>query len=101
MNYKALRAKIHEVSPPLIPFPGVYQKDLVFLDECSRSVVENGLLNFQKFLKVSSYIFELQSYQQKSYDIEISSELHNYLTSYKVMSEDEAYSNSLICEPRS
>jgi hypothetical protein len=29
MNFKALRAKIHSVEPPLIPFPGVYQGDLV------------------------------------------------------------------------
>ena len=29
LNYKHLRAKVHAVDPPLIPFPGVYQGDLV------------------------------------------------------------------------
>jgi RasGEF domain len=29
LNFKNLRAKIHSVEPPLIPFPGVYQGDLV------------------------------------------------------------------------
>jgi hypothetical protein len=29
LNFKNLRTKIHNVQPPLIPFPGIYQGDLV------------------------------------------------------------------------
>ena len=29
LNFKNLRTKIHTADPPLIPFPGIYQSDLV------------------------------------------------------------------------
>jgi len=29
LNFKNLRTKIHSADPPLIPFPGIYQSDLV------------------------------------------------------------------------
>jgi len=29
LNFKTLRTKIHTADPPLIPFPGIYQSDLV------------------------------------------------------------------------
>jgi hypothetical protein len=59
-NYKLLRAKIHGVDPPLIPFPGVYQGDLVYLDGYEKDIVEEGMINFQKHQKLSSYVIELQ-----------------------------------------
>ena len=31
LNFKNLRTQIHNVEPPLIPFPGIYQGDLVLL----------------------------------------------------------------------
>lgn len=60
MNYKNLRAKVHTAEPPLIPFPGVYQGDLVFLETCGKDVLDGGLVNFIKFQKISSYVTELQ-----------------------------------------
>ena len=60
LNYKNLRAKVHAADPPVIPFPGVYQGDLVFLDTCSKSRLENNLVNFNKYQRMASYILELQ-----------------------------------------
>ncbi len=59
-NYKVLRAKVHAADPPVIPFPGVYQGDLVFLDTCSKNRLEGGLINFYKYQKIASYIMEMQ-----------------------------------------
>lgn len=66
-NYKHLRSKIHSksklkvgVDPPLIPFPGVYQGDLVYLEGYEKNLVEDGMINFSKFQKVCSYVVELQ-----------------------------------------
>eukprot|EP00842_Homolaphlyctis_polyrhiza_P006865 jgi/Hompol1/768/HPOL_001368-RA len=61
LNYKLLRSKVHAVEPPVIPFPGVYQGDLVFLETCGKNKIEGGLVNFHKFQKVASYVLELQS----------------------------------------
>lgn len=71
MNFKNLRSKVHSVEPPLIPFPGVYQGDLVvifdevFLETCGKDMLENNMLNFMKFQKISSYIIELQVFGSK------------------------------------
>lgn len=46
--------------PPLIPFPGVYQGDLVYLDGYEKDIVDEGMINFQKFQKVTNYVIELQ-----------------------------------------
>lgn len=100
LNFKTLRSKIYASDPPIIPFPGVYQGDLVFLDTCSRSKLENGLVNFLKYQKIASYILELQVYQQTPYNFEMVVEMCDYVKNYHVFSDDEAYNESLICEPR-
>lgn len=100
MNFKNLRAKVHASDPPLIPFPGIYQSDLVFMDTCNKSKLDNGLINFMKHQKIASYILELQVYQQTPYNFEYVPEIADYIRSYPVLDENEAYNNSLICEPR-
>ncbi len=59
MNFKNLRTKIHSVEPPMIPFPGVYQGDLVFLESYGKDI-QDGMVNFMKFQKVTTYVIELQ-----------------------------------------
>ena len=59
MNIKNLRTKIHSVEPPMIPFPGVYQGDLVFLESYGKDI-QDGMVNFMKFQKVTTYVIELQ-----------------------------------------
>lgn len=100
MNFKNLRAKTRTADPLLLPFPGVYQGDLVFLDTCSRNKLENGLVNFLKYQKIASYILELEVYQQTPYNFEVVPEIGDNVKNYTPLSDDQAYSDSLICEPR-
>eukprot|EP00158_Paraphelidium_tribonemae_P006171 Partr_v1_DN27709_c1_g1_i1_m67015 putative Son of sevenless homolog len=100
MNFRNLRTKVHGADPPLIPFPGIYQSDLVFMDTCNKSKLEGGLVNFMKYQKIASYILELQVYQQTPYNFEYVPEIADYIRLYPVLDEDESYKDSLICEPR-
>nr|KAJ3420617.1 hypothetical protein HK105_005467 [Polyrhizophydium stewartii] len=100
LNYKLLRTKVHAVEPPLIPFPGVYQGDLVFLETCGKTKLEGGLVNFQKFQKITSYVLELQTYQQVPYQLGPVPEIQEFLRSFPVLDDDQAYGLSLQCEPR-
>ncbi|KAJ3128233.1 hypothetical protein HK100_009303 [Physocladia obscura] len=59
-NYKNLRARVHSANPPIIPFPGIYQSDLVFLSTCNKNTLDGGLVNFHKFQKEAGYILEFQ-----------------------------------------
>ncbi|KAJ3321217.1 hypothetical protein HDU76_000130 [Blyttiomyces sp. JEL0837] len=100
LNYKALRYKVRLTEPPLIPFPGVYQGDLVFLETCNKNHLEGGLINFGKFEKVHVYISELLAYQKTPYSLEPVVEIQEYIKSFVPLSEEQAYSASLVCEPR-
>lgn len=100
MNYKNLRAKVHSVDPPLIPFPGIYQGDLVFLEGSAKDRLENDMINFQKLQKISSYIIELQTYQQHVYHLQHVPDLQTMIKSALPLDEASAYLLSLACEPR-
>ncbi|KAJ3074393.1 hypothetical protein HDU98_011368 [Podochytrium sp. JEL0797] len=99
-NYKNLRSRVHSANPPIIPFPGVYQSDLVFLSTCNKNVLDGGLVNFHKFQKEAGYILEFQTYQRTPFNFEVVSEIQDMIKSCKVYTEEEAYSHSLLCEPR-
>jgi RasGEF domain len=59
-NFKTLRAKVNSVDPPLIPFPGVYQGDLVFLESYGKDMLEGGMVNISKFQKINHSLTEWQ-----------------------------------------
>ncbi|KAJ3302781.1 hypothetical protein HDV03_004598 [Kappamyces sp. JEL0829] len=100
MNFKNLRAKVHAVEPPLIPFPGVYQGDLVFLETCGKDILDGGMINFLKFQKIASYVIELQTYQRVAYHLQAVPEIQDMIRDFPGLSEEHAYGLSLICEPR-
>ncbi|KAI8613914.1 ras guanine nucleotide exchange factor domain-containing protein [Chytriomyces sp. MP71] len=99
-NYKNLRARVHSANPPIIPFPGIYQSDLVFLSTCNKNILDGGLVNFHKFQKEAGYILEFQTYQKTPYNFEVIVEIQDLIKTFKVFTEEEAYANSLLCEPR-
>ncbi|KAI9199222.1 ras guanine nucleotide exchange factor domain-containing protein [Polychytrium aggregatum] len=100
LNYKSLRSRIHAAEPPVIPFPGIYQGDLVFLDTTNKSAPSDGNINFVKHLKVFQYVREIQIYQQTSYALTPIPEIQEYIKAFIGMSDDDAYDASLACEPR-
>ena len=102
LNYKNLRSKVHGANPPLIPFPGVYLGDLVFLDTGNAMHLngDKNMVNFQKFQKLASYILELQVYQQTPYNFTPVPEIQAFMKDVPILDEEAAYAMSLICEPR-
>jgi hypothetical protein len=84
----------------LIPFPGIYQGDLVFLEGSAKDKLENDMINFQKLQKIASYIIELQTYQQHVYHLQAVPDLQAMIKSALPLDEASAYLLSLACEPR-
>ena len=70
------------------------------MDTCNKSKLSENIINFMKYQKIASYILELGVYQQTNYNFEVIPEIASYIRYYPVMDENEAYNNSLICEPR-
>jgi hypothetical protein len=97
---KNFKARVTQHEPPLIPILSDYENQLLVLDSSARTKLDNGLINFAKFQKISGCLLELQTYQQMPYSFEIVMEIQEYVKSYQSLSDDEAYHESLICEPR-
>ncbi|KAJ3023549.1 hypothetical protein HKX48_002422 [Thoreauomyces humboldtii] len=100
LNYKNMRAKVRAADPPLIPFPGLFQGDLVFLDTCQKNRLEGGLINYHKLESIARSLMELEAYQQVPYPLEPVPEIQDYVRNSQLMDDDQAYNASLLCEPK-
>ncbi|TPX63113.1 hypothetical protein SpCBS45565_g06841 [Spizellomyces sp. 'palustris'] len=100
LNYKNLRAKVRATDPPLIPFPGLYQGDLVFLDTCHKDRLDGSLVNYHKLESIARSVLELEAYQQVPYSLEPIPEIQDYIRHYQLLDDDQAYNESLACEAK-
>jgi hypothetical protein len=100
MNFRELRKTIHTADPPLIPFPGLYEGDLLFLDTSAKTRLDDGTINFYKFYKMAMQLVEFRSFQQCHYKLNEIPSILSFLFNAEVMGEDEAYHRSLRMEPR-
>jgi len=98
------RKTIHEANPPCVPFVGVYQTDLTFIEDGNPDKFSNGLINFKKCRLTASVIVEIQQYQQKPYNLNAVPVLIDYLTKEQeeaqAFDDKKLYDESLIAEPR-
>ena len=69
-NYKQYRSLEDEAKVPLIPFFGLYMKDLTFMNDVNQTVLGNDLINFEKLRTVMGKIMAIRVSQQSKYDIQ-------------------------------
>jgi len=103
-SWSNYRHTIHGINPPCIPFFGVYQTDLTFIEEGNPSKFSSGLINYKKCRMISNVIMEIQQYQQKPYNLREASTLQEWLNQ-RVRAADQLddkklYELSLLAEPR-
>jgi len=98
-SYKNFREAIKEVSPPAIPFLGVYLTDLTFVDEGNPKYID-GLINFKKKILEYDVIVQVLRFQGSSYHYKIVPQICNMIKKLPTLSEDDMYALSLEIEPR-
>ncbi|KAK9489216.1 ras guanine nucleotide exchange factor domain-containing protein [Lipomyces doorenjongii] len=105
-NFREYRATLHMLSPPCVPFLGVYLADLTFImegnpDMLLREINDVPVINFAKRTKVADIIREIKRFQDVQYSIKLVPELQNmiYESIYSVPSFESMYSRSLNAEP--
>ncbi|ORZ33553.1 ras guanine nucleotide exchange factor domain-containing protein [Catenaria anguillulae PL171] len=102
LNHKSLRKELRTADPPLIPFPGLLQTDLVFVDTVTKTHMDNGMVHFTRCHKMAQHVLEWQEFQDQCwYNLEPVPEIMAYVRRYKVLDEEVAYAKSLAAEPRS
>jgi hypothetical protein len=68
-NFKNFRESLRTVSPPSIPFLGLYLQDLTFIEDGNPNYLDeaNGVINIAKRAQYSQIIKDIQLYQQTPY----------------------------------
>ncbi|KAK9306671.1 hypothetical protein QLX08_002746 [Tetragonisca angustula] len=101
-RFKNLKEALRRCDPPCIPYIGMYLSDLSFIEEGTRTMTEDGLLNFSKMRMIAHVIQEIRQLQQGSYNIEPIAKIINYLLDPSLQIDDDTlYRMSLEIEPRS
>jgi len=98
-SYKNYRGLIHTCNPPVLPYLGVYLTDLTFMEEGNPDYIKR-LINFKKRELIYKVIEEIQRYQQKPYNFQLSDPIVSFLTELPHNDEGELYALSLQREPR-
>jgi len=104
-SWSNYRKTITEVNPPCVPFVGVYQTDLTFIEEGNPDKFSTtGLINFKKCRMIAEVIVLIQQYQQKPYNLvkceKVTKLLNQEFARALAMDERELYEQSLKAEPR-
>ncbi|XP_031712178.1 ras-specific guanine nucleotide-releasing factor 2 isoform X3 [Anarrhichthys ocellatus] len=98
---KNLRETLKNCNPPCVPYLGMYQTDLAFIEEGRPNFTEDGLVNFSKMRMISHIIREIRQFQQTPYRIEHQAKVTQYLLDKTlIMDEETLYDLSLKIEPR-
>jgi hypothetical protein len=94
-NMKNLSDHLQTISPPAIPYVGLYLGHLTFIDEGNPNK-HGELLNFGKRRQVTATVFQLCRFQILSYELADVPDLQQYVERYMRLPEADAYVVSLL-----
>ncbi|PWN32833.1 ras GEF, partial [Meira miltonrushii] len=113
-NFAGYRQRLRSIMPPALPFVGLFLTDLTFCHEGNASTrpspadPNKRLLNFDKYVKMSRIIGDLQRFQTP-YNLSEVAEIQEYLQTMlesssqsgkNAVTAEELYRRSLRLEPR-
>eukprot|EP01121_Diplochlamys_sp_Union-15-3_P020035 TRINITY_DN7686_c0_g1_i1.p1 TRINITY_DN7686_c0_g1~~TRINITY_DN7686_c0_g1_i1.p1 ORF type:complete len:149 (+),score=27.37 TRINITY_DN7686_c0_g1_i1:112-558(+) len=107
-GFKNYRQTLASTNPPCVPFFGVYQTDLTFIEEGNPDFlnVQGGrkdIINYDKMKKLAAVLEEIAQYQHIRYHFQIVPIIYEYFESALKMdylTDNELYSLSLEVEPK-
>ena len=99
-SYKMYRDRLANVTPPIIPFLGVYLTDLTFANDGNPGELR-GLTNFRKLQLEYDIIDQVLRYQKAAaYNFKMVPRMVSFLEALPKLDEQSLYSMSLQHEPR-
>eukprot|EP01089_Gocevia_fonbrunei_P020597 TRINITY_DN7715_c0_g1_i1.p1 TRINITY_DN7715_c0_g1~~TRINITY_DN7715_c0_g1_i1.p1 ORF type:complete len:321 (+),score=53.95 TRINITY_DN7715_c0_g1_i1:37-999(+) len=98
-NFRTYRDALKHTNPPLLPYLGNFQTDLVFIDE-GLKIKWNGLVHFYKCYRVAAVIQQVQQYQQSPYNLQNVHPINDFLMHIEPLDEDKCWELSLQIQPR-
>jgi len=100
-NFAALRAYLRGISPPAVPYLGMYLSDLTFIDNEKNFIDrEKRMVNFAKMQYVSAVVLQIQQYQQAAYCLEPVDVLQRLFRNMPTSTDAELYKLSVQRESK-
>lgn len=98
MGYKQYRQKMQSIDPPCMPYLSLYLSELEYIEDGNLSLVEGGLVNFEKMRRLAQKIREIQCWQQMPHQLCIVESIREYILSAQPLDDDEAFKLSQSLE---
>lgn len=103
-NFAGLRALYVGAAPPVVPYLGAYQRDLVYLDESptwKSGDAATGLVNLHKLRAISAVVHNCLAFQSGHYWFREVRSIARAMDEALLLTEDQQHARSLEVEPRS
>eukprot|EP00127_Corallochytrium_limacisporum_P002785 Clim_evm29s139 gene=Clim_evmTU29s139 len=98
-NFASYRQEISCAPRGAIPIFAVFMKDLVYMNELPKRIGEEGHLNMQKLLRISTHIEQIVEYQRTMTDLPApDTEVCAYIDNMPVLPEEALYFISITAE---
>jgi len=100
-NYRLYRQALKTTKLPILPYLGIYLRDLTFIEEGNSDWVgpkEDGLVNMDKLNLIAQIILEVKRFQTVPFAIDKDPVLAGYLSKLLTLPEEMLYKHSLLCE---
>lgn len=98
-SFANYRATLAASVPPVIPYLGIHQTDLTFIEEGNKDM-HGHLINFAKRRLIYQTIAALQNYQQTGYNLQPVRQIQDLVANLKPADTKELFKVSLLREPR-
>jgi len=67
-SFAYYREKLRSANPPCLPYLGIYQSDLTFIEEGNPDKLQNGYINFFKRRLMAEVMKEVTTYKNEVYN---------------------------------
>lgn len=98
-SFANYRATLAASVPPVIPYLGIHQTDLTFIEEGNKDM-HGHLINFAKRRLIYQTIAALQNYQQTGYNLQPVRQIQDLIANLKPADTKDLFKVSLMREPR-
>jgi son of sevenless-like protein len=78
-NFNNYRQLLQRITPPCVPFIGVYLTTLTFIQDGAPNNLPGNLVNFRKRAKAAEVIQEIQKWQSKPFNFQRVDLIYDYI----------------------
>eukprot|EP01100_Stratorugosa_tubuloviscum_P001013 TRINITY_DN1226_c0_g1_i1.p1 TRINITY_DN1226_c0_g1~~TRINITY_DN1226_c0_g1_i1.p1 ORF type:complete len:472 (-),score=115.81 TRINITY_DN1226_c0_g1_i1:54-1469(-) len=97
-NFKRYREAIQKRPLPILPYFGIYTRDLTFIEE--GNIDQPNKVNLEKIQLVGNILLEINRCQQVKFNFTNRTFMEQFLKSKRNFTDETIYNQSLIIEPK-